>query len=184
MKGLLPGALLLLAVGSAQHSQARSMAQEVRLPHVQGWQITATRKIRSVTCSAQQSATDGQQLYLSVRALPDDGFAWNLQFTSSHRTLTADVQQATASLLVNGAPASTGSVVAIGDSAKRYVRFEFAPLAGSVAAIKPASTVELTAPGLAPLSITALAPLITALEQCQQDGLTPGFWNNATTLCN
>ncbi len=184
MKGLLAGALLLLAVGSAQHSQARSMAQEVRLPHVQGWQITATRKISSVTCSAQQSATDGQQLYLSVRALPDDAFAWNLQFTSRDRTLTAGVQQAAASLLVNGAPASTGSVVAIGDSTRRYVRFEFAPLASSVAAIKPASAVELTAPGLAPLSITALAPLITALEQCQQDGLTPGFWNNATTHCN
>ncbi|MEH6565997.1 MAG: hypothetical protein V7756_11785 [Halopseudomonas sp.] len=188
MKGFAFCALLLLAVGSAQSIQARSLAHEVTLPPVQGWQITATRKVSSVSCAARRRDTEGQRLYLSARVIADREATWELQVTTRLRALL-DVAQATASVLVEDTPVATGQVLALGEStgsqgAGRYVRYEFAELAGGVVAIKPASAVELAAPGLAPLQIGSLAPIVTALEQCQRDSLNPAFWNKAVTLCN
>jgi hypothetical protein len=189
MKALLPCALLLLVLVIPQVSQARSMAKDVRLQVVQGWQISATGRVGSVTCAARRRDTDGQRLYLSVKVIADREATWELQVTTRHRALAADVAQAAAGLLVAGTPVATGSAVALGSStdsqgAGRFVRFEYPALTGGVEAIKQASAVELSAPGLAPLQIASLAPIVTALEQCQQNSLNPAFWNNALTRCN
>ncbi|MEH6491305.1 hypothetical protein [Halopseudomonas sp.] len=189
MKAFLPCALLLLLMVIPKAPQARSMAQEVRLPVVQGWQISATRKIGAVTCAARRRDTDGQRLYLSVRVIAERESTWDLQVTTRHRALAADATQTTASLLAAGTPVATGRAVALGSGtdsqgAGRFVRFEFAALTNGVESIKQAYAVELAAPGLAPLQIESIAPIVTALEQCQRDSVNPAFWNKAVTLCN
>ncbi len=189
MKGLLYGALAALTVGCLPNAQARSLALEVLLPPVQGWQITATQKLSSVTCYARRKDTDGQRLALSAKTGTTPDPTWDLQITSRQRALEAGVERAAASLIVDGSPVATGSALAIGDSrgsqrVSRYVRFEFPALHDALDAILEAPAVELHTPGLAPLNIESLPPAITALEQCQRDSVNAAFWNKAIQICN
>lgn len=181
--------VFLLACGFTSNAIARAPAQEVELPSVQGWQIEAVKRGNSIMCSARQKDGNDKSITLLADTGKYRGGVWFLGVVSRNQYLEPNVKEAVAHLSLEGLRVVTGKVLAVGDwvGNKRtatYVRFDFPAIDAFVKDIKAAGVVELQAQGLSPLKLELLPPIITALEECQQESLNPGFWNNAKDVCN
>jgi hypothetical protein len=192
LKALAFAVVTLLASSLTSNVEARMPAQRVALPSVQGWQIEAVMRGESVMCSARQPREEnGKEMtliaYTGIET--DRDGVWSLSVMSRNRHLAPGVDETEARLFLDGRHVITGSVVAIGDwgDDKRtvtYVRFEFPDIEDAyVEDIKAARVVEAQAQGLSSLNLGSLSPIITAIEECQQEGLNPGFWHDAESFC-
>jgi hypothetical protein len=186
LKALAFAVVALLASGLTSNLEARVPAQQVELASVQGWKIEAVRRGGSVMCKAIQPVDkNGKEMTLIADTGTYRGGVWFLDIESRNRHLAPGVEETVAHLFLDGKRVITGNVVAIGNSVggKKYVRFEFPAIDAYVKDIKAARVIEVQAQGLSPLNLGSLSPIITAIEECQQESLNPGFWHGAESFC-
>ncbi|MDG9923925.1 MULTISPECIES: hypothetical protein [unclassified Pseudomonas] len=179
----------LLASGFQSTVEARSSALEVDLPDVQGWQIEAVKRLSSVMCSARQSEENGRNMTLLADTGKYRDGVWFLQITTRNQQLEPGVDEAAASLSLNGQHVLTGKALAVGDwtgdkRTSAYVRFDFPVIDPYIKDIKAARVVEVQVQGLPPLKLESLAPIIATIENCQQESLSDEFWKDAKLVCN
>jgi hypothetical protein len=179
----------VLASGFNSTVEARMSALEIELPSVQGWQIKAVRRGDSVMCSARQKEENGNRMTVLADTGKYRGGVWFLEVVSRNQHLEPSIEEAVASLFLNGKHVATGKALAVGDRVgnKRtatYVRFDFPAIDSYVNDIKAARVVEIQTQDLNPLKIESLSPIITAIEKCRQESLNPEFWKDAKDVCN
>ena len=189
LKTLVVVGVALLASGLESSAEARMAALEVELPSVQEWKIGALKRGSSVMCSARQAEVNGQRGTLLADTGKYRGGVWFLDVVSLNQHLESDILEAPAQLYLNGKQVGTGKVLDVGNwtGKKRtatYVRYEFPVIDAYVKDIKAARIVEVRAQGLSPLKLESLSPIITALENCQQESSNPAFWKDAKHVCN
>jgi tetrahydromethanopterin S-methyltransferase subunit F len=155
--------------------------QSVKLPSVQNWQIEAVKRTSNIMCSARPTEEKDHSITLLVDAGKYRGGVWFLQVVSRNQRLKAGVQTSTARLALNDKDVAVGKALEVGDSigGKRtasYVRYEFAAIDAYVDSIQSASTVQIRADGLNPITLASLSSVIAALKKCQHDSARPEFW--------
>jgi len=124
-------------------------AEEIQLPSVQGWRISAVRRSgNSVTCSAQKTDENGVVMTLLATTTEYCGGKWFLGVLSPSQHLKQGVQEALARLSLNGNPVVEGKALAVGNkTTATCVRFDFPAIDAHVENIEAARVVELQVDG-------------------------------------
>lgn len=170
--------------------EARMPAEEIQLPSVQGWRISAIRRFsNSVTCSAQKTDENGLGITLLATTAENRGGKWFFGVLSPSQHLKQGVQEALARLSLNGNPVVEGKALAVGNTTGNKttatcVRFDFPSIDAHVEDIEAARVVELQVDGLDPLKLESLSPIISAIKKCLKESSNPAFWKDAKDVCN
>jgi len=170
--------------------EARGPAEEIQLPSVQGWRMSAVRRSgSSVTCSAQKTDENGVVMTLLATTAEYRGGKWFLGVLYPSQHLKQGVQEALARLSLNGNPVVEGKALAVGNTTDNKttatcVRFDFPAIDAHVENIEAARVVELQVDGLDPLKLESLAPIISAIKKCLKESSNPAFWKDAKDVCN
>lgn len=181
--------VLVLANAYTLDAEARSSAEQVKLPSVQGWKMEALRRSNSVTCSARKSDENGEILTLLANTGGYRGGKWFLSAISRDHHLSPALQEAPANLFLDGERVITGKALAIGGRVgnritQPHVRFDFPTIDAYVEDIKTARKIEVQAHGLSPFGLESLSPIISAVQQCLDESLNQEFWKKAEQVCN
>jgi hypothetical protein len=180
----------LLANCFISNVEARGPAEEIELPSLQGWQITAIRRSgSSVTCSAQKTDENGVGMTLLATTAEYRNGKWFLGVLSPSQHLKQGMQEALARLSLNGKPVVEGKALAVSNTTGNKttptcVRFDFPAIDAHVENIEAARVVELQVDGLDPLKLEALSPIISAIKKCLKESANSAFWKDAKGVCN
>lgn len=173
------------AAGFQSHAQARSSALQLELPSVQGWKIEAVKRLSSISCSARQNEENGQKMTLLADTGKYREGVWFLEIISRNHHLQPGTKEAVAYLNLDGKQIITGKAIAIGDGKQiSNVRFEFPAIDAYIKDINTAQVVAVQTQDLSPLMLESLSPIITRIENCQQESLNLDFWKDAKLVCN
>lgn len=188
-KVLVVAGAVLLASGFSPNADARSAALEVELPSVRDMSIKAIKRGSSVMCSARPMVETNPKVTLLADTGKYRGGVWFLEVVSRDLQLEPTSEDVVAYLSLNGQHVATGKALAVGNwvgnkRTETFVRFEFPAIDAYVKDIKTARIVEIQASGFIPLRVESLSPIITALENCQQESLDSEFWKGAENVCN
>ena len=177
--------IAVFATGFQSHAQARSSALQLELPSVQGWKIEAIQRLSSISCSARQNEENGQKMTLLADTGKYREGVWFLEITSRNHHFQPGTKEAVAYLTLDGKQVITGKALAIGDGKHiSNVRFEFPAIDAYVKDINTAQVIEVQTQDLSPLMLEPLSPIISRIENCQQESLNPDFWKDAKLVCN
>ena len=180
----------LLANCFISNVEALVPAEEIQLPSVQGWRISAVRRSGgSVTCSAQKTDENGVAMTLLATTAEYRDGKWFLGVLSPNQHLKQGVQEALARLSLNGNPVVEGKALAVSKTTGNKttatcVRFDFPAIDAHVENIEAARVVELQVDGLDPLKLESLSPIISAIKKCLKESSNPAFWKDAKDVCN
>jgi len=170
--------------------EALGPAEEIQLPSVQGWRMSAVRRSgNSVTCYARKTDENGVGMTLLATTAEYRDGKWFLGVLSPSQHLKQGVQEASARLSLNGNPVVEGKALAVGNTignktTATCVRFEFPAIDAHVENIEAARVVELQVDGLDPLKLEVVAPIISAIKKCLKESSNSGFWKDAKGVCN